>query len=247
MKTVAIIQARMGSTRLPGKVMKNLSGKTVLSQVIARVKACPRVDEVVVATTARPEDAIIVEESHRCGVKSFRGSQEDVLSRYYLAAREAGAETVVRVTADCPLFDPQVLERMLSQFQTLSTGGPGPDYFSNTLKRTFPRGLDAEIFTMAALERAHRQAVAPFDREHVTPYIYRHPESFVLQNFANPVDLSHHRWTLDTAADWRLLEAVYAALNRQGTIFTTQAVLDLLESRPELVALNAHVEQKHTA
>lgn len=247
MKTVAIIQARMGSTRLPGKVMKNLGGKTVLNQVIARVKACPRVDEVVVATTVLPEDAIIVEESQRCGVMTFRGSEEDVLSRYYLAAREAGAEIIVRVTADCPFFDPQVLEKMLRQFQTARAEGRALDYLSNTLERTFPRGLDAEIFTMAALERAHREAGEPYEREHVTPYIYRHPESFALQSFRNPVYLSDHRWTLDTEEDWRLIEAVYAALDKQGTTFTTQAVLDLLGSRPELVALNAHIEQKKTA
>lgn len=244
MKTTAIIQARMGSTRLPGKVIKLLGFRTVLGQVITRVKACPLVDEVVVATTVLLQDDAIEKESRKYSVRVFRGSEEDVLARYHGAAQEADAQIVVRVTADCPLFDPQVLAAMLEQFLDTKCPGPAPDYLSNTLERTFPRGLDAEIFTRAALERAHREADKPFQREHVTPYIYQHPEFFLLKNFLNAMDLSAHRWTLDTPEDYLLLESIFASLDRGPELFTTQAVLDLLESRPELVALNAHVEQK---
>lgn len=244
MKAVAIIQARMGSTRLPGKVMKTLCGRTVLGHVITRVKACPLVDEIVVATTQDPQDDVIVAEARKFGARTFRGSEEDVLSRYYFAAGEAGADIVVRVTSDCPLFDPHLLNTMLGQFHADRSSGRGLDYLSNTLERTYPRGLDAEIFTFSALERSHVEARQPHEREHVTPYIYQHPEFFALKNFSGPVNLSDLRWTLDTEEDWRLIEAIYAVLGNEEPFFSTQAVLQLLESQPELVSINAHVEQK---
>ena len=121
---------------------------------------------------------------------------------------------------------------------------PAPDYLSNTLERTYPRGLDAEIFTFPALERSNLAAKQPYEREHVTPYIYRHPELFVLENFPGPVDLSFHRWTLDTEEDWRLIDAIYSVLGKKEPCFGTQAVLQLLELQPELVNINAYVEQK---
>jgi spore coat polysaccharide biosynthesis protein SpsF len=244
MKVVAIIQARMGSTRLPGKVMKTLCGQSVLGHVISRVRACTPVDEVVMATTIQSQDNIIVKESKKYNIKIYRGSEEDVLTRYYIAAKEAGGNTIVRVTSDCPLFDPLVLEAMLAQFNKIIAGGDSLDYLSNTLERTYPQGLDAEIFPFSVLERDHYEAKLPFQREHVTPYIYGHPELFNLRNFANPVDLSNHRWTLDTIEDWHLLEAIYSALWKGSRIFTTQEVLDFLESRPDLVSLNAHIKQK---
>lgn len=240
MKTTVVIQARMGSTRLPGKVMMPLAGRTVLSQVIARVQAAP-VDEIVVATTVHPTDLPIVLEAERCGASWFRGSEEDVLSRYYLAAQQSGADLVVRVTSDCPLFDPSVLSTLLQRFK----GSERLDYLSNTLERTYPRGLDAEVFTAAALERAYREATKPHEREHVTPYLYQHPELFRIEQLKQAVDLSHHRWTLDTPEDFQLIDAIYAAMG--GMPFSTEDVLSLLERRPDLVALNAHIEQKKLA
>lgn len=244
MKTVAIIQARLGSTRLPGKVLLRLADDTVLGHVVRRVRACRRLDEVVVATTVEAEDAAIVAECARLGVPSFRGSAEDVLGRYFHAARGVGAETVVRVTSDCPLFDPALLGRMLEEFQRLNEPAVTVDYLSNTLRRTFPRGLDAEIFTFAALQCAFTEANAPHEREHVTPFLYADPERFRLHSFENPTDLSGHRWTLDTLDDWKLIEAVYRALHQPGGIFTTESVLKLLRGLPDLATLNAHVEQK---
>lgn len=234
----------MGSSRLPGKVMKVLGDKTVLGHVIARVLACPGVDEVIVATTTASQDEVIVKESLRYGAGIFRGSENDVLSRYYGAAREAGADVIVRVTSDCPLFDPQVLSAMLRRFHEARADGRPMDYLSNTLERTFPRGLDAEVFTFVVLERAQREAMQPHEREHVTPYIYQHPEIFNLEGYRQAKDLSYHRWTLDTEEDWRLIRAVYEALYHEGRIFTTREVVDLLESRPDLLALNSQVEQK---
>ena len=240
MRVVAIVQARMGSTRLPGKVMKRLAGHTVLSHVIRRLQVCRQVDQIVIATSAKKVDDTIVQEAKRHGVDCFRGSEEDVLERYYLAATEAGAEVVVRVTSDCPLLDPELIDRMISSFLSSDI-----DYLSNSLQRCYPRGLDAEIFTFSALTQACREAQHAHEREHVTPYIYHHPELFRLQNYGGREDLSNHRWTLDTEEDWALIEAIYDALYLENkALFSTEEVLRLLDRRPELVALNAHVEQK---
>jgi spore coat polysaccharide biosynthesis protein SpsF len=234
----------MGSSRLHGKVMKVLGDKTVLGHVISRVMACPGVDQVIVATTTASQDDVIVKESLRYGVGIFRGSENDVLSRYYGAAKESGADVIIRLTSDCPLFDPQVLAAILRRFHEARTAGRPVDYMSNTLERTYPRGLDAEIFTFAALERAQREATQSHEREHVTPYIYQHPEIFVLENYRQGENLSYHRWTLDTEEDWRLIRAVYAALYHKGRIFTTLEIVSLLEARPDLMALNSQVVQK---
>jgi spore coat polysaccharide biosynthesis protein SpsF len=241
---VAIIQARMGSTRLPGKVMRELCGQTVLGHVIRRVARCPRVNKVVVATTTAEADSVIIAEAARHGARVSRGSEDDVLARYYQAATEHSADPVIRVTADCPLFDPDLLASMIDAFQQATTEKGGPDYLSNTVKRTFPRGLDAEIIAFSALERAHREAAAAFQREHVTPYIWQHPELFEIRHFLGREDISSHRWTLDTEDDWKLIHAIYERLQLPDGHFTTRQVLDLLSANPRLMRLNAHVQQK---
>lgn len=243
----------MGSTRLPGKVLKRLANETVLSHVVRRVRLARRLDGVCIATTDSPADDPIVAEAGRLGVSCWRGSEHDVLARYFGAAQACRADIVVRVTSDCPLFDGALLDEMLALFQgeddllTTQRGRPvgeGLDYMSNVQVRRFPRGLDAEIFTFAALTRAHREATQPHEREHVTPYFYQHPERFRLHSFVGGEDWSAHRWTLDTPEDWHFVEAVYEAL---GPSFDTLAVLNLLKARPELAILNAHVEQKKLA
>jgi len=244
MKTVAIIQARMGATRLPGKVLKLLCGEPVLGHVIRRVKAASRLDAVVVATTVSPADDVVGAECLRSGAGCFRGSEQDVLLRYYGAAQMAGAELIVRITADCPLYDPTLLDRMLTDWARSDHTGATPDCMSNVIERSFPRGLDTEIVTFAALERTHREAAQPYEREHVIPYIYQHPNLFRLRSYREEPDLSGHRWTLDTPEDWQLIEAVYRELHRKERLFTTEDVLNLLKKRPELAKLNAHVEQK---
>jgi len=241
-RTVAIIQARMASTRLPGKVLRLLAGEPMLAHVARRVAACPRLDEVVVATTDRPADDAVAAEAARVGVRPFRGSEDDVLDRYYHAAQDA--DVVVRVTADCPLFDPVLLRAMLDRFVARRRDGLPVDYLSNTVVRTYPLGLDAEIFTFAALARAHREAREPFEREHVTPYIYLHLDRFTVEHFVAEQDHSHLRWTVDTEEDFRFVEEVYRALYRPGVIFPTETVLALLRDRPHLAAINAHVPQR---
>jgi spore coat polysaccharide biosynthesis protein SpsF len=243
----AIIQARMGSTRLPGKVLRPLCGKTILAHVIDRVRASQTIDEIVVATTDRPADDAIAALVPAFGATLFRGSEEDVLSRLYFAGRAAKADTIVRITADCPLFDGTLLRAMIEAFTSQRRRGERIDYLSNTINRTYPRGLDAEIIDIAALERAHREAKQPPEREHVTPYIYGHPEWFALRSYTATPDLSQLRWTLDTEEDWHLIEAIYAALYRADRLFGTQDILDLIARQPELVALNAHIVQKAVA
>jgi spore coat polysaccharide biosynthesis protein SpsF len=175
---------------------------------------------------------------------SFRGSEADVLSRYHGAALACGADAIVRVTSDCPLFDSTVLDAMLVIFRNANCDAVKVDYMSNVERRTFPRGLDAEIFTFAALDRAQKEARLDYEREHVTPYIHLHPEWFRIGSFEGAADLSGHRWTLDTPEDWELIETIFNTLGKDGRIFSTEDVLKLLNERPELAKLNAHVEQK---
>lgn len=244
MTITAIVQARMGSTRLPGKVLRSLCSKAILAHVIDRVRSSQAIDTIVVATTDQPADDAIAALAPALGVTLFRGSEDDVLSRFYYAAVAAKADTIVRVTADCPLFDGVLLRAMIGEFSAGRRRGERLDYLSNTLTRTYPRGLDAEIIDFAALQRAQLEATKPFEREHVTPYIYGHPESFALKNFAGAQDFSHHRWTLDTEADWQLIEAIYATLYRADRLIATPEILDLLARQPALAALNAHIVQK---
>lgn len=241
---IAVVQARMGSTRLPGKVLRDLCGVTVLGHVIQRLAACPELDGVIVATTDQPSDDAIVREARRHGAGVTRGSESDVLARYFQAAGEHDADPVVRVTSDCPLIDPVVLQQMLKRYRQVRDAKQGIDYLSNTIERTFPRGLDAEIVARSALERAHREARAPHQREHVTPYIWEHPDEFVIEHFRSCVDHSNYRWTLDTEDDWKLLEVIFGSLGRDGRKFDTEDVLRLFAVRPELALINAHVEQK---
>lgn len=244
MRIVAIIQARMGSTRLPGKVMIMLNERTVLEHVINRVRACSMVDEVVIATTTNSQDDIIIKEADQCGVKWYRGSEEDVLARYYESAREFEAEIIVRVTSDCPLFDPELLCAMLERFLDITKSGIDVEYLSNTITRTYPRGLDAEIFTFAALEKAFNEAKQGSDREHVTSFIWKNPDHFILSEFTGDSDLSHHRWTLDTPEDLELIQGIYNALFSNGDLFTTEDINSFLKANPEIYSINAGISQK---
>ncbi|MEZ6086944.1 MAG: glycosyltransferase family protein [Pirellulaceae bacterium] len=243
-KTVVIIQARVGSTRLPRKVLLSLGGQTVLSRVIDRVRRCRLVDQIVVATTDQAEDDVIVEEVTRCGTVVTRGSQDDVLSRYCLAATETQAHRIIRITSDCPLVDPDLIDLLITRFDERSREGRPVDYLSNTHPRTFPHGLDAEMFTIDALRIANQEATERFEREHVTPFFYLNPTRFRLDNIAQAIDQSKLRWTLDEPADFRFFERVFASF-APNTFVDTAQVLDLLARNPEISNINSHVEQKH--
>jgi spore coat polysaccharide biosynthesis protein SpsF len=240
MNVVAIVQARMGSSRLPGKVLKPLYGTSVLGQVIDRLKAVDRINHIVIATTANSEDDVIVKEADRLGVSWSRGDQNDVLSRYYYAAVQYKADVVVRITSDCPLIDSEITNKVIESFFNM----PTVDYCSNTLDRTFPRGLDTEVFTMEALDRCHREGKLDYEREHVTPYIYQHPEQFNIRQYTYEKDYSSYRWTLDTHEDWELISRMYNFLYVPGKISPWSAGIRLMEEHPELVEINKHIEQK---
>ncbi len=234
----------MGSTRLPGKVMMRLGSRTVLSHVITRIKAVPTLNEVWVATTDLASDEPIVQEARHSGARVYCGSEQDVLSRYYEAATHAGADHILRVTSDCPLIDPLVLDEMLREYLASQDSTIPCDYMSNTLNRSYPRGLDGEIFTYTALSLANAEARQPHEREHVTPFLYEHPERFRLCSHTNQIDLSRHRWTLDTPEDWELINALHRELCGEDRMIITSQVLELLEAKPELVEINSHIEQK---
>ena len=238
MRVIAIIQARMGSTRLPGKVLMDLHGESVLARVVQRLRRARLIDCVVVATTNRPCDDVIVRECNSLQVACLRGSETDVLGRYWQAAQWFAAEVIVRVTSDCPLIDPELADETIRAFLSQPA-----DYASNALERTYPRGVDTEVFTIAALERAWREAIKPYEREHVTPYMYEHPESFRLLSVRAERDYSAYRWTLDTPEDLKLIRAIYSRFEgRDG--FGWRDVLALMEREPELAELNGHVLQK---
>jgi spore coat polysaccharide biosynthesis protein SpsF len=238
MKIVAIIQARMGSTRLPGKVLMDLGGETVLARVLGRLQRAIMIEEIVVATTDSAADDAIIRECERLEVSCFRGSEHDVLDRYYQAARMFAAEVVVRITSDCPVIDPDLVDETIRAFQ-LQRG----DYCSNSFRRTYPRGLDTEVFTMNALEQAWHHAYKPYEREHVTPYLYEHPELFRLVSHQGQVDHSQYRWTLDTEEDLELLRAIYARFGNKDD-FRWGEIVRRMEREPELAELNSHVIQK---
>lgn len=243
MKVVAIIQARMGSTRLPGKVMKEIVDKTVLEHVITRVKQAKGIDEIVIATTIKPEDEIIAIESERLGVKVFRGSEEDVLSRYYYAAKENNADIVIRITSDCPLIDSDIIDEMIYKFKSLYMKDK-VDYLSNTIERSFPRGLDVEVFLFKILYKAFHNAEKTYQREHVTPYIYENPQKFKLVGHTSEIDYSNHRWTLDTQEDFELITKIYEGLYSDDKLILFNDIVKYLSLYPEYMQINATINQR---
>lgn len=238
MKVVAIIQARMGSSRLPGKVLRDLQGQSMLARVVNRVRRARSVDEVLVATTEGSADDRIVQECRHCSVPVFRGNEDDVLDRYFRAAQWTNADVIVRITSDCPLIDPEVTDKTVRAFLEQR-----PDYASNVMVRTYPRGLDTEVMTAQALECAWREADQPYQRAHVTPYIYEHPGEFKLLQVSGAVDYSSQRWTVDTSEDLEFVRAVYGRLGDDDE-FLWEDVLALLEREPQLLELNRFVQQK---
>ena len=241
MKVVAVVQARMGSTRLPGKVMRPLLGLPMLARLLERLARCQKLDDVVVATTDDGSERPIVELVDSLDVHVFRGSEDDVLARYYGAARQHAADVVVRITSDCPLIAPEVVDGCVEAF--LASGGE-IDYASNGFRRTYPRGLDTEVFSMGALETAFSKAATPPDREHVTPFIWRQPQRFRLLDVVDVEDHSDLRWTVDTPEDFELVSKIYGALYPTNPAFSYRDVLRLLGEHPEWSELNRHVEQK---
>lgn len=240
MKVVAIIQVHMGSTRLPGKVLKDLADEPMLARVVNRTRRAQTLDEVVVATTVQRADEAIVHLCAERGWPCFRGSEEDVLDRYYRAAVAHQADVVVRITSDCPLIEPEIVDRVVHEFLERQ---PEVDYACNTLpRRTFPRGLDTEVMRFDVLEQAWREDDNPAWREHVTPYIQRHPDLFHIHGIVNEVDYSHMRWTVDTPQDLAFVRRIYDHFGHDR--FSWREVLAALDQHPEWLEINRHVQQK---
>lgn len=240
MKVLAIVQARMSSTRLPGKVLLDLEGAPVLTRVMRRLSRAKTLGAVVVAIpTGRADDPLAALcRKERWGY--VRGPEEDVLSRYYETAQRFGPDAVVRVTSDCPLIEPSVVDRVVREFLARQ---PGVSYASNTLHpRTYPRGLDTEVMTMRALERAWREDRDPATREHVTPYLYRNPGLFSVHAVIHDQDLSAMRWTLDTPEDLDLIRRIYSGFDDDA--FSWTQTLELLRAHPDWMKINSNVQQK---
>jgi spore coat polysaccharide biosynthesis protein SpsF len=236
-KVVAIIQARLGSTRLPGKVLLDLAGEPMLARVVHRLRRAERVHEVVIATTTERRDDALERLCAERAWPCFRGSENDVLDRFYQTALAHRAEVVVRITSDCPFIDPAVIDSAIEGLDLQQS-----DYSSNALRRTYPRGLDVEAFTFATLETAWREDRNPAWREHVTQFIVNHPERFGLTNLSYDIDHSALRWTVDTPEDFAFAEKVYAHFGRDD--FGWEEVLPVLAEHPEWSEINRDVVQK---
>lgn len=246
-KTVCVTQARMTSSRLPGKILMDAAGKPLLQRHLERLSACARVDQVALATTTNAADDPAAELAERLGVFVFRGSEHDVLGRFAGCVEAIGGETVIRVTADCPLIDPALIDALVDRFAAGREETPPTDYASIDVS-SLPRGLDAEIFTVAALRAAAAEGTEPFEREHVTPFIYRRPDRFRL---GPPLGVDDppppgYRWCVDEAADLELIRRLLAELP-QDRVFGWRDCCMLLERRPDWAALNQDVAQRKLA
>ncbi len=230
---LAILQARVSSSRLPGKVLKSLLGVPMLLRQIERLQKSQKIDQLLVAISTEPTDDLIYKLCKENGIECHRGSLDDVLDRFYQAARVFTPEHVVRLTADCPLTDPQLIDEAIEFY----TGG-GFDYASNSIQATYPDGLDVEVFRFTCLEQVWREAQLLSQREHVTPFIYQHPLRFKIGHFKSSTDLSHLRWTVDEPKDFELITMIYEALYPTNPNFVTQDILDLLDQRSELAHWN---------
>ncbi len=241
-RVVAIIQARMGSTRLPGKVLADIGGQPMLARVVERARRAKTVDEVAVATTTDPADEVVAAMCVEKGYAWVRGHPTDVLDRYYHAARRFQADVIVRLTADCPLIDPEVIDLTVRAFLDAD---PPVDLVANRLPqgRTFPIGLDTEVCSFTALEEAWTHAKQPHEREHVMPYLYEVPGRFRVVLVNNDKDYGMLRWTVDTADDLELVRAIFARFKGRDDSSWWE-VLKLFEQEPSLGEINAGVRHK---
>lgn len=236
--TAAIIQARMGSTRLPGKVLKQLNGKPLLANIISRIEKCKKIDQVMVATTTNPNDDKLVDWCLKNQIKCFRGDENNVLKRYYDAATFIHADIVVRITADDPFKDPQIIDAVVDQLQTNQL-----DFSFNNCPPSFPEGLDTEVFTYSAIKRAYESQTTDFEKEHVTQYFYHNPKDFKMKNYSYNKDISYLRLTVDSEEDFLLAKKIYKVLSPHGEMFYLNDIMQLFEREPELFQINQNVKR----
>jgi spore coat polysaccharide biosynthesis protein SpsF (cytidylyltransferase family) len=236
-KISVLIQARTGSSRLPNKVLANIEQKQLIWHVINRVKKIKSVEQIALITSQLENDKILLDIAQQNGILGFAGDELDVLDRHYQCALKINADPIIRITSDCPLLDPFLVEEMLQIFLKNKY-----DYVSNVTPPTFPDGLDVEIFSFKALEKTFNEAKLMSEREHVTPYISKNPNKFKLFNFKNSQDLSHLRWTVDRDVDLDLIQKIYSKMSPK-TVFGMDDILKVLKSNPELLKINNHISR----
>ncbi len=241
MKVVIIVQARMGSTRLPGKVMKEVMGKSLLEYLLERLKRVQRADDICVATTVKSQEQPILDLCESLSVKTFRGSEDNVLERYFMAAQEMQADAIVRVTSDCPLIDPGEIDKLIEQYYLEKY-----DFISDVPGRSYPLGMGSEIFSFEALDKAHKNAKTAPEREHVTPYLYWNPQIFRLGAcpYGNKKNQKDHRWTVDAPEDFQLVSKIIENLYPRNPEFSIEDIFNLIEKNPKWKKINEHVIQK---
>jgi len=235
---IGIIQARTDSTRLPNKMLKDIQGKPLILHVIQRAQHAKLLNSIVLATTTRAVDTPLANLVHAQGIPVYRGECDDVLDRYYQAATQFHADVIVRITGDCPLIDPRVIDQIVQVFLQHHY-----DYVTNTLQPTYPDGLDVEVFSYQALTKAWKEATFASEREHVTTYLRNHPEKFTQYDVKNPVDLSKYRWTVDNQEDLEFVREIYSRLYPKEKIFYMEDILTLLQQHPELQEINAGIQR----
>jgi spore coat polysaccharide biosynthesis protein SpsF len=240
MKTIIISQARMTSSRLPGKVMMEVLDRPLLQYHVERLQKAKLADDVIVATTINYTDDPIVYFCKKLNIKYYRGSEENVLSRYYEAAKLYKADNVIRVTSDCPIIDPEIVDKTIQYYLNNNY-----DYVSNcTINRKYPRGMDTEIFSFNALSQAYKKAKKESELEHVTTYMWKNPQIFKLGSVVNEVDESKHRWTVDTLDDFMLIRLIIKNLYPINNEFNIQDCLELMRNNPDWMKINQDVVQK---
>lgn len=242
-RIVAIIQARMGSSRLPGKVLMEISGKPILWHVVNRLRDCRFLDQIVIATSVDKKDDAIEKFCKDNDISYYRGNEADVLDRYYQTAKDYDADIIARITADCPLIDPKIVDRVITGYFENMTNFDGA---SNIVNRRYPRGLDVEVVSFSSLERCWEEADKDYQKEHVTPYIYEHPEIFKIYSIEskNNEDLSCLRWTVDEEADLQFVREIYKRLHKPRKLFLMDDVLQVLKKEPYLGRINRCIKQK---
>jgi len=240
-RIVAIIEARFSSTRLPGKVLMPILGQPMLVRIVQRLKLARTLDDIVVATTDSAADDAVVDAMNYMGAHTFRGSETDVLDRVVKAAQAANADIIVEVTGDCPLIDPGLVDKVVADFLV-----GGADFVSNIIPHTTPRGTDVRVFRTSQLAEINRTSTDPADHEHVSLHFWEHLDRYACRNVEMdlPDVVSEIRLTVDTAEDLELVRAIYEGLYEKNPTFNLVDVLDFLNSRPELLELNRHIEQK---
>ena len=232
-----IIQARMGSSRLPGKTLIKLNQyRTTLDFVVNQLSFSALLDKIVIATTNLEQDNIIEANAKTLGIDCFRGSSDDVLDRYYHCAKKFQINTIVRITSDCPLIDPQIVDQVIRKYQSEDY-----DYVTNTLSRSYPIGTDVEIFSFEILEKTWQKAILPSEREHVTLFIRNKKLNFKLGNLKNSKNLGHLRWTLDRVEDLNLIRKIVVKINKNPILMSD--ILNLFSLEPELIKINEHITQ----